>query len=244
MTSTSTDSGSAPRAGLLSRFVGIITSPGATFRSVVAYPTWLGILAVTILIVLVFAAGPMFTEWGRQAALDQSIQVMESFGRTVDDAMYAAMQRQMQFQGYITGVGILVWLPLFALLIAAVLFVIFGVAMGGSATFKQLYAVVVHSLVILALGAIFALPMNYARGSMSSSTNLAVLLPMLDENSFVARFLGVIDLFYVWWVVVLAIGIGVLYKRRTTSVAVWLFAVYGMIAICIALIRGMFGGSN
>ena len=49
---------------------------------------------------------------------------------------------------------------------------------------------------------------------MSSATNLAVFLPMLDESSFLAKLLGTIDLFLVWWVVVLAIGLGVLYQAQ------------------------------
>ena len=49
-----------------------------------------------------------------------------------------------------------------------------------------------------------------------------------------ARFLGMIDLFLVWWVVVLAIGLAVLYKRRTGPVAFSLLGAYIGIAAVIA----------
>lgn len=245
MTNTSTGTGTVPApAGLLSRFVGIITSPKATFQNVVAHPRWFGMFALTIAIVLVCTAGPMFTEWGRQAALDQQVQVMESFGATVNDEMYAQMQSRMQIAPYTTGAGVLVMSVLMLLIVSGILFAVFNAAMGGNATFKQLLAVVVHAGVISALAQLFAAPLNYARGSMSSATNLAVLLPMLDESSFVAQFLGMIDLFMVWYVVVLAIGLGVLYNRRTQPIAISLFAVYGVIAICVALVKVSFGGSN
>ena len=45
--------------------------------------------------------------------------------------------------------------------------------MGGNATFKQVFAVVVHSGVIGLLGQLFTVPMNYMRGVMTSATNLA-----------------------------------------------------------------------
>ena len=61
-----------------------------------------------------------------------------------------------------------------------------------------------------AAGALFTGPLNYFRGSMSSATNLSVVLPMIDEHSFLGRLLGMIDLFMVWWVVVLAIGLACL----------------------------------
>ena len=66
---------------------------------------------------------------------------------------------------------------------------------------------------------------------MTSATNLAVLLPMLDEKSFLGRLLGMIDLFIIWWLLVLAIGLAVLYRRRTQPIAIALFGVYAVIAL-------------
>ena len=245
MTNTSAASTVAPApAGLLTRFVGIITSPKATYEGVVAHPRWFGMLLLTTLIVMVCSAGPMFTEWGRQAALDQQVQVMESFGANVTDEMYANLERRMSIAPYTTGGGILFGTVVMLLLVSGILYAVFNAAMGGNATFKQLVTVVVHAGVISALAQLFAAPLNYARGSMSSATNLAVLLPMLDENSFVAQFLGMIDLFMIWYVLVLAIGLAVLYRRRTQPIAISLFALYGVIAIVVALVKVSFGGSN
>ena len=244
MTNTSTESGAAPRVGLLSRFIGIITAPRATFQSVAAHPGWLGMFAVTVAITVLCTSGPMFTEWGQQAALDQNVRMMESIGQTIDDAAYARMQMGMRFAAYTSGIAIIVLSPIMLVITSAIFYVIFSVAMGGNATFKQQIAVNVHAGVIPTLALLFATPLNYARGSLTSTTNFAVFFPMLDENSFLARVLGLIDLFWIWYVIVLAIGLGVLYKRRTQPVAIVLLTVYALIAVCIALIRGMFGGTN
>jgi hypothetical protein len=88
---------------------------------------------------------------------------------------------------------------------------------------------------------LFVTPLNYVRETMSSATNMAVFLPMLDESSFLARLLGTIDLFLIWWVFVLAIGLGVLYRRKTGPIAVGLYAVYGIIAVLIAAFFGRAG---
>jgi hypothetical protein len=76
---------------------------------------------------------------------------------------------------------------------------------------------------------------------MSSATNLAVFLPMIDEQSFLGRLLGMVDLFIIWWVVTLAIGLGVLYRRKTGPIAIGLFAVYLVIILCFAAIMSAFG---
>jgi len=116
--------------------------------------------------------------------------------------------------------------------------------MGGDATYKQALAVVVHAGVISTLAQLFTAPLNYARGTLGSATNLGVLLPMIDEKSFLGRLAGTIDLFMVWYVVVLAMGLGVLYRRRTQPIAIALFVVYAVIAVGFAAIMSRLGGSN
>jgi len=70
-----------------------------------------------------------------------------------------------------------------------------------------------------------------------------VLFPMLPEGSFLAKFLGTIDLFTVWWVMVMAIGLAVVYRRKTRPIAISLFALYGVIAVAIAAFQAMRSGS-
>ncbi len=200
--------------------------------------------ALTVAITVLCTSGPMFTEWGQQAALEQQVKVLESFGQTIDDAAYARMQTGMKFAAYTSAIGIVLFSPIMLVITAAIFYVIFSVAMGGNATFKQQIALNVHAGVIPTLALLFATPLNYVCGSLSSTTNFAVFFPMLDEDSFAARVLGMIDLFWIWYVIVLAIGLAVLYKRRTQPIAIGLLAVYAVIAVCIALIRGMFGGTN
>ena len=55
--------------------------------------------------------------------------------------------------------------------------------MGGNATFKQVFTVVVHAGADLGCSRSSSpVPLNYVRGTMTSATNLSVLLPMLDEE--------------------------------------------------------------
>jgi hypothetical protein len=97
-----------------------------------------------------------------------------------------------------------------------------------------LFATIVHAAPVTIVGALFTTPLMYFRGSFTGVTNLGVFLPMLDEASFLSKLLGSIDLLRVWWVLVLAIGLGVLYKRKTGPIATALFVVYGIVAVIIA----------
>ena len=223
--------------GLLARVIGVFVSPRATYAAVAARPRWFGVLAVTVLLV----AGGFFiflsTEVGQQAVIDQQLQFMESLGLKLNDTQVEQMESRAQYARYTTAAGQLVGIPLVQVIIAGILLGIFNVMLGGDATFKQVLAVVTHSGVIFALQTIFSLPLDYFRETMSSPTSLAVFAPFLEETSFMARLLGSIDLFQIWSTVSLAIGLGVLYKRRTAPIATSLFLIYFVIVAAIAAIR-------
>ncbi len=117
-------------------------------------------------------------------------------------------------------------------MIAVIYWAVFNIAMGGTASYKQVLAIATHSAVIRGLGVALGAPVQYPKGTMSSTGpfNLGVLAPMLDEKSFLSQFLGFIDPFTVWGIIVVSIGLSVLYKRKSGSIATILFVLYGLIA--------------
>ncbi len=185
----------------------------------------------------------MSTDVGKQAMLEQQVKGMESFGMKVTDEVYQKLEERSRFAPYTAAAGQLIVLPLLSLVVAGIVLGVFNAVLGGNASFKQVYAVVTHSAVILTVGLLFGLPLAYARETMSGATNLGVFLPFLDDGSFLARFFGAIDLFYVWWMVSLSIGLAVLYKKRTGPVAVNVLGVYVVIALIYAAVRSALSGA-
>ena len=238
MTQTQTaESTTAPAKSLPARFMGVIFAPRATYADVAARPRWLGIFLMVFLITASAATALMSTEIGRNALLDQQIASQESFGRKMTQPQIDRLEQISEYYVYGAPVIQLVSLSLGCLLIAGIGFAVFNALLGGDATFKQVFAVVAHSGVVLAALSLFTTPLAYARESMSGATNLAVFLPFLDESSFVARMLGSIDLIFIWWMLSLAIGFGVLYRKRTGPIAGTMFAIYVAIAMVIAAIK-------
>jgi hypothetical protein len=236
MTTTTSVTGSTPAPkNLFARFIGIITSPKATFQSVVARPAVLGMLLLTAGVSGVFTALPMTTEAGQQAAIETQEQRMQSMGFTVSDQMHEQFEKGAGRMPYTTGISVMVVWPIMAALFAGILFAIFNAGLGGEASFKQVYSVYVHSGAISALSAIVAGTVGFFTGRVGSVTSLGALLPMLSEKSFAAHLLGAVDIFIIWSLVVLAMGLGVLYKRRTQPIAISLLALYAVIAVGIAL---------
>jgi hypothetical protein len=241
-----TDTASTPAATPLSlpaRVVGVLFSPRETFANVAQFPRWLGVMALSLVLFAGAQAGFLSTEVGRQAALDQQVAQMEGFGMTVSDAQYQKLQEQARYTPIIQGVAILVVSPILTAIIAGVLFGVFSGALGGQATYKQVYAILAHGTVLNIVQALVITPLNYFRGSLSSATSLGVFFPMLDEGSFLANLVGAIDFFVLWSIALMSIGLAVLYRRKTGSVFTSLVAVYAVIAIAIAAVKAALGGS-
>jgi hypothetical protein len=225
----------APKS-LVARFFGVITAPRATYESIVAHPKWFGMLALTTVLMILVLGGFLMTKVGQEAWLDAATN--NPMSGPVSDQQYQAMEKMSGYVGYITAVSMLVMMPLVAALVAGILFAVFNAALGGDASFKQIFTVVVHAGPIGVLTQLFTVPLNYMRGTMSSSSNLGVLTQaMLEEGSFPARILGMIDIFVIWQIVVLAIGLAVLYRRRTQPIATTLLVVYAVIAVIVAFVR-------
>src|SRR3954463_12550944 len=153
MANSTVETGAIPAPkSLPARFIGVITSPRETFASVAAHPKWFGMLVLTTVIVIACTVLPMTTEAGREALLETQVRQMESFGMQVNDQMYEQMRGRIGIAPYTTAASIVIISPIIVALLAAVLYAIFNAAMGGNATFKQVYAVVVHAGVISSVG--------------------------------------------------------------------------------------------
>lgn len=174
---------------------------------------------------------------------DQQISTMESFGFTVTQDMYQRLEANMARAPYFSAAGQAVGLNVAALAVAGLILGVFGAVMGGLATFRQVYAVVVHSGFILALQQIFVTPLNYARGALTGASSLVVFFPNLAATGFLAHLLGSIDLFMIWWLVSLAIGVGVVFRKRTSPIATAFLVTYLAIGFAIAIFRVVTAGA-
>ncbi len=230
------------RAGLSARLVGIIASPRETFAAVIADPRWLGTAFLTTVVAAICTVGFLVTDVGRLAVLDQQVRQIESLGVTVTDQMYVRIELAQRYVPYLAAGNILLGWPVRWVLLSGIVAAVFSAGLGAEATFRQLFAVVVHSWAVFALQAVFVAPLNYVRESIGGATSLGVFFPMLGEGGFPARLLGSIDLFAAWWIVVLSIGLGVLYRKRARSIAVWLFGLYATGALILAAIQTIRGG--
>ena len=230
-------------SGVGGRALGIVTAPRATFEAVARSPRWVGILALTFLIAAAAAAIVLSTDVGQLALLDQWERTASAFGRSLTDAEYARLAEASRNGAAYAVMTAFASGPLLALGLSAVLFLAFRTAAPGAVTFQQVLAVVAHAGVILAVRQLIAAPVAYASETLTSPITMGIFFRMLDETSPFARFFGIIDLFVVWWVFVLAVGMSVLYRRPAGRLAGVFVGAYVTLAIVLTAVMAATGGT-
>lgn len=224
------------------RLSGIFFRPRATMRAAVSSRAWAGVWLLGLIVWAACGTALLSTAVGQQALVDERVRVVEGFGGDVTDAQYAAWQARPPVAVYLTS-GARWWLlPPVTLAVAAGLV---GLARraGAPAPFAAALAVVTHANVVLVAQQVAMTPLHYLRESLTGVSNVAALLPMVEEGSAPALWLGAIDLVGVWWLWLLATGVGVMTGRPARASFGWLLAAYAAIAAVGAVVVGLSGGS-
>ena len=225
------------------RILGVLFAPRATFHAVVRTPSWLDVLSASCLVAALSSAVVLETTVGRYALLDRWESAAVAFGQSIDDSRYAVMKSASE-HGALYGAATAVAAgPVLAIVLSGLLFLSFRSPVSTPVTYKQVLAVTSHASVILAVRQVVSAPLVYVRETLVSPLTLRPIFPGLEEGSLPARFAGAIDLFVVWWLVVLAIGLSVLYRRPARGLAVRLLGAYMAFGAILAAAMALLGPS-
>jgi len=222
------------------RVIGVLWQPRRTMSAVVSRPAfasaWIALLAVSVVCAFVLLS----TAVGRQALVDERVRVVEALGGRVDDVAYSALQANPPWLVYWTSGGRLLLNPGITLLVALGLTALAALD-GVKVRYVVALAIAVHASTVLALQQVVATPLHFVRESLTSPTNIAGVLPMLEEGSLPARWLGAIDIFGLWWVWLLAIGLAAATGRPARRYLVRLLVAYVGVAAIVAAVFAVLG---
>jgi hypothetical protein len=222
------------------RLIGVLVSPGKTFRSIAARPTWL--VPLLVLVVLGLVVG-----WFLISRVDAGEMVRYQFGKFADRMPPEQVEKAIQDAENMTpGRRLLqtaIGLPVAALLyviLAAVFLVVFKL-MGSEMTFKQSFSTYLHSLVPIGLvSALINLPLILTRESISPEEVMGggvivaspAILASEETSAVVQSLLGSLNFFTLWTLVLLTIGYRIVARVSTAASAgtvftLWLLYVAG-----------------
>jgi len=189
----------APLPNILIRFVQVFVAPAVLFDALKERPAWLDALVVTLVVGLLIQF-MIPAEMMREAMLaglptDASPEQIEAVDKMADFTN--------SFGWVLT---IISTVFLFAFL-AGVLKLIYGILLGGTVTFKQMFSATTHAQLINTAGALITLPLIRSTGDLRSTLSLHLLAPDLERGSWLLGFLQGLSLFGLWTMVVLGIAV-------------------------------------
>lgn len=218
------DTHSAPAPTALSRRVlNTFVAPRRLFGQFRVHTPWLGVLAVTTLVAIIATItipDSFFLEQtrnptnrlGRPVAVTSDPATIARWGRIMAAFSAAFLQ------------------PMIALGLAGLLAVVFGALMRGQARFAQYLAISSHALLVPALGALLLLPLRFSNPELEPS--LALFTPFLSPEGWPFRLLASVNVFSIWTLVLLALGVSVVDRHipwdRATAVLLGIYLVLGV----------------
>ncbi|MBN1350175.1 YIP1 family protein [candidate division KSB1 bacterium] len=171
-------------------------------------------------------------------------QIMKKFGlneKQIDEALEKQQQNPMknpilQYGGSV--ISAIFGNAFFILLMVVILWVLGNWILAYKAPFEKMFAISAYAMLIRYVGSMMALPLIMNQKSIKAGFHLG---NMLDENTstaFVPTFLQAIslyiNLFEIWTLIVLAIGMAVIYKTTTSKAIVIPFMVWGVFVLIFA----------
>jgi hypothetical protein len=193
-----------------SRIFGVLFAPQQTFESIVRRPTW--IVPVILGCILFMAVVAVFTQRGgwpsffeKQNATNTRMQKMSAEDRE------RTMNAQIKFAptfGYVEGVIIA---PIAALLVAAVLMLVFNLSGATKVAFKTSLAIVSYAWVPWLIHGVLSILILFLKDpSTVDLQNIVASNPGAflsdDASKWLVSLVSSIDIFAIWTLVLLAIG--------------------------------------
>ena len=198
----------SPQIGLIGRMIRVFHAPRETFESVAASRTaidWVAPAAVSAVVAFAAAVAimPLAMEEGAKAVQEQ----MQ--GQELSDEQREMMEK-MAGPGQAIGLVMAPVGSFVVLFISALLLLGAAKIAGAGIGYPGMLTVSAYSSLVQALKGIIVTPLMLSKKSMEVHTGLGLLLPAEMMNSFAGRFLAGIEIFSLWQVVIVAVGISAL----------------------------------
>jgi len=215
------------RMPLTQRFWKVLAAPGEAFQAIAEDPRslWPALIFIAISLLLTILILPETRQY--------SAEVMAASGLTQDQVSMA-----MKIVVPSALLGAVVAMPVMWLIQAALL-AIYNQFSVGEASFKQLFAVAVFAGVPSIIKSVISTGLIKAVGfkaAMEFNTSVALFTGTAGQEGFLNRFLGQIELFSIWGLVLLILGGSIAMKKKPGGLAIYGGVVWLIYAVAMALL--------
>ena len=249
MTPEPTSDHAQPPLGEVGRITGVFLDPKKAFADIAARPSWILPVALLIVIALTFVY-TYSTRVGWERYIRQTMENNPRVQNLPADQRETQIQAGAKFAPILGYAGAVVGTVLIILIVGGVM-VLMCKMVGASVTFKQMFAISAWARLPGFLGGILAIVVMYTKDPEAFDLknplpffNLGVVLepPPPGSGKFLYTFATSIDIFTIWSILLLAVGISVAARKVPFSKAVMLVGIPWIVWVLVASgFAGMFG---
>ena len=214
------------KMGFLTRIFGVFFEPKKVFSFLNNKPSWL------FAFLLILIIGAIIAEIILPQSLLQQKEIFSNIPRfSSSPEMLEKMTEVTTGARISTIVGEIIKTLIGLFLLTSLVYFFCNIILGGDSSYKRVLSVVTYTSFITVLGAILKTPLILAKNSADVQTSLALLMPEGDFTKIRFMLLSALDIFSIWQLILIAIGITVLYKFSMTKALVatiigWLILVF------------------
>lgn len=229
---------------ILSNIINTYLAPSKVFKTVKEFDFKKALVPLLILAVVGVIQFWAIQDLATEAGYDAYVERIENSSRFDDEQkeeIIAKMDEKMagpQIGGYISSV---LGIPIRVLLMALVALLIGNTFMGGSAKYGQLLNITAWSYMVNILEALIKTPLMLQKWTLNVYTGLGVL-GIGKEGSFINSLFTGFDLFALWRIVLIAIGMGIIYSKKTRPYLIALLIFWILLIAVGAGIQSFLGG--
>lgn len=224
--------------GGASKVFNIFFEPRKVFESLKIKPTWL----VPFLIVAILGIGFFYTTY--PYIMNQQVEKIRANEKIPDEQKQMIVDKMTE--NNTPPLWQLPFAPIVTLLIfvilSAILYFVFNVILGGDSSFRRVFSVYCYSNLVAIPSMIVKLPLIMIKKDIGVQTSLALLLSAENKETFFYRLLSGFDIFTLWMVILISMGMGVLYKYTAKKSFTILFVLWVLLILITAGLSGLFGG--
>ncbi len=209
---------------IFSRIWNVFVAPASTFEAVKKSPKWVVPLILSLLImgVAMFFLTPIVIEESK----DKTAEQLEKRGMTDQTQIDQTLEQSAKVQKVVIAPSAVIAGAIFTFILAALWLFVSNVLAGGSAKYTQVLGVYAYTGFISLLGFLIKFPLIWSQKTMNIHFSPATFLADSSSDTFLYKVLAKLDLFSIWGMVVLGIGLAIVAGLKPKKVIPWVVILY------------------
>jgi len=225
--------------GGASKIINTFFEPRKVFESLKIKPTWL----VPFIIAALLGIG--FLYYTYPFIMAQQVERIQENEKIPEEQKERIIEKMTErdhppiWQLSFAPIGTLVSF----VVVAAALFFVFNVLLGGDSNYRRVLSVYSYSSLIAIPAMIVKFPLIMMKENLNVQTSLALLLSPNTKDSFVYKVFSSFDIFTIWQVILVSMGLGVMYKYGTKKAFTAVFILWVIWILLKSGLSSVFGGA-